>query len=123
MNQSSVCFFIQTSTAEAGDGRDRVPAVVETWAADIPDQSRVFYVTDDLAPPYHMPSSVKTTQVIKTIHQDYDKLPERTRLEMIALNTRHLKDRCGWFVVADDDAYVNSVNIMSKLRNEDASKL
>jgi len=116
------CFFVQTATAQAGNGREMVPAVVDTWVADAPDQSRVFYMVDEPAPPYHLPASVKEAQLIKVVHEDYAMLPERTRVAMVALNTRSLKQRCDWFVVVDDDTYVNAANVAAKVSQYDASK-
>jgi len=119
-----VCFFVTTDTASTnGDGRSRAEAVATTWAAAPSDQSRVYYFVDEQSPPYHLPSSITSDRVIKTIWEDYEHLPDRTRMQLLSINTKQLKDSCNWFALVDDDTYVNTDNVVAKASRMNASEL
>jgi hypothetical protein len=119
-----VCFFVTTDTVSTnGDGRSRAEAVATTWAAAPSDRSRVYYFVDEQAPPYHLPSSITSDRVIKAIWEDYEHLPDRTRMQLLSINTKQLKDSCNWFALVDDDTYVNTDSVVAKASRMDASEL
>lgn len=119
-----VCFFVTTNTVSAsGDGRSRAEAVATTWAAAPSLRSRVYYFVDEQAPPYHLPSSITPDRMIRTIGEDYEHLPDRTRMQLLSINTKQLKDSCNWFALVDDDTYVNTDSVVAKASRMDASEL
>ncbi|CAK0793706.1 unnamed protein product [Prorocentrum cordatum] len=119
-----VCFFVTTDTVGThGDGRSRAEAVATTWAAEPSNRSRVYYFVDEQTPPYHLPSSITPDRVIQTIGTDYDHLPDRTRVQLLTINTKQLKDSCNWFALVDDDTYVNTDSVVAKASRMDATKL
>lgn len=118
----TVCFFVSTDTAPAdGEGRARAAAVADTWAKHPAVGSHVYYFVDEAMQPYHLPASVNSDQIIKTLRADYNDLPMRTRQLLVQVNTQPLLDRCAWFAFVDDDTYVNTANIVAKVRLLNAS--
>eukprot|EP00927_Polykrikos_kofoidii_P084937 TRINITY_DN9102_c0_g2_i1.p1 TRINITY_DN9102_c0_g2~~TRINITY_DN9102_c0_g2_i1.p1 ORF type:complete len:308 (-),score=32.92 TRINITY_DN9102_c0_g2_i1:29-952(-) len=110
-----VCFFLNTDTArDDTDGRSKATAVVKTWGAKPAQGSRIFYFVDEATPARHLPEEVLEDQIIRIIRTDYEHFPERSRLELMQLNTKTLTDSCAWFAIVDDDVYVNTAGIVAK---------
>eukprot|EP00927_Polykrikos_kofoidii_P025611 TRINITY_DN22981_c0_g1_i1.p1 TRINITY_DN22981_c0_g1~~TRINITY_DN22981_c0_g1_i1.p1 ORF type:complete len:309 (-),score=41.62 TRINITY_DN22981_c0_g1_i1:28-954(-) len=117
-----VCFFVKIDTARQDtDGRSRAAAVASSWGSQPAQGSRIFYFVGESVPPYHLPEAVQEDQIIRVVRTDYVHLPERSRHQFIQLNSKAIKDSCAWFAVVDDDAYVNTAQIVSKLSVMDAS--
>jgi hypothetical protein len=118
-----VCFFVKTNTASGdNDGRARAAVVANTWAAHPVEKSRVFYFVDESTAPYHFPGAVQDNQFVKVISTTYKKLSEKMRQMLVWLNSKRFKDSCGWFALVDDDTYVNTRSVSSKLRNINPSE-
>jgi len=120
----TVCFFVRTNTAdEHSDGRARARAVAETWALAPAERSRVYFFVDEDTEPYHLPSAIPADRIIKTVHVDYEHLPQRMRVELVLINSRELKESCDWIALVDDDTYVNTASVVKKAGQLDASQL
>jgi len=112
--EKKVCFFVRTSVQEGGN--DKLRSVTATWAYSTEADSHLFYMVDQDAPPYKIPSRIKPWQVIPTPRMPYKDLPFRDSFMIQKLNSPHLLEQCKWMALLDDDVYVNRALVIEQLR-------
>jgi len=116
-----VCFFVRSALRDRKglgneDGNQRLKAVTATWASLTTEESHIFYMVDEDAPPYRVPPKIKPWQVIPTPATNYEELPFRDKVMVQKLNSKNLISRCKWMALLDDDTYVDQAMVIEQLR-------
>lgn len=122
---SRSCFFV-TGTWADPVYRDRSLGVAQTWGRPefVPPHARLLYLVgaSGLDPfpglPQHL---IRNEQVVVFSADDdpaglgYSELAKHTSHTITTVYSR-FKDECDWFIMAEDDVYVNMSLVTSKLR-------
>jgi len=106
--------------------RDRSLGIAQTWGQPkfVPEGARLLYLVGatGLDPlPGHEQHLIRNDQLIVFDSENdpagkpFDELQDRVRHSVDTVFSR-FKDECNWFLMTDDDAYVNMSLVVSKLR-------
>lgn len=76
----------------------------------------MFFFSDEESPPSHIPRDVDPEHVFQVPSCDHSSIGRMEKAVFNLLNTPQFLDKCDWFVMADDDSYVNMANVAAKAR-------